>query len=817
VTSLLALIVTLGAPPVVDPDIQVISAYHISVRLPDGAQVSDESDGWAILSADDPNYQSIQSPDLVFLRGYPIRLIPEGWPYPSVMEYRAILKLPSPLTPGVTYQIGATEAGYDFEYTHVPELKWTPSLKVNQIGYLPEAVGRWAYISYWLGRLGAMALPEDQRQFSVVNSESNAVVHRGVMSLRMPHDQMTEDAYMGNYSQANIYEINLFQVVMAGTYHIVWEGVGRSWSFEVGDDVYDHPFVTTFKALYHQRCGMELLEQFTPFTRGACHTRPVVLSNYDMFGEGDAFEGLPREATEETIELVGGYHDAGDYDRRVQHLAVVDSLVDLYEIAPERFARDDLGIPESGNGVPDVLDEAKWGVDFFRRLQENHGGVRGGVETTGHPDGWETRPEDDTGTIWYAFAPSALSSYRYASGAAKLARALRDWDEGAARDFLDSAIRAFSWAEANRSEDMGETYWDAQAAAELLKTTGSAEYDQAFIAHMPFRENDLVFSLPRYVSDSIIPAMLAYAGIERASAEHRAAIETVLRDRSTYWIDSARGTGYRFVKHPFAPVTFGSYTTPVYAGYLFRLYALYGGDEFKEWGTYTCDLTLGTNPAGLSWVTGLGSHAVAKPLHLHSLTDDIEVPVPGITVYGPCASGGCQTSEGILAAARTRFVPEYDQWPPGERFADLSYVPVYNEFTVQESIAPTVFAFGYLAVLADGLRAGGAGGSGGSGGTGGTGGGSASGGAGGGSSNTGGTAGQAGGSPMGGNTGMMGGAGGQGASDGGVGSLPDGGERSQDDQDSGCRTFPSRQTNNISLFILLMIGLSRRVLCRHVR
>ena len=802
-TVLLAAMVILASPPVVDPGVRLLSPRHVALVVNSGEQPWDGADNFGILSQDDVNYQQVQRPNRVFVRGYPIELIPEGWPYPSVQQFEAIIELPQPLAMGATYQFGILDTGDDYLYEHHPELNWTPSLKVNQVGYLPEAAGRWAYASHWLGALPPLELAEEELNFRVVNSENSAVALTGRMALRMPAGQGTEDAYMNNYSLATIYDVNLFELVNPGTYHIVWDNVGRSWPFRVGDNVFDDAFKQAFKALYHQRCGIELTADYTVFTRGVCHDRPVTLSNFDAFdGEGSAFEGLPAEATDETVEVTGGYHDAGDYDRRIQHLAVVDALVDLYEIAPTRFALDDLEIPESGNGIPDVLDEALWGVDFFKRLQRNDGGVPAGVETTAHPDGWETAPEDDTETTWYAFAPSVLSSYRYAAAAAKLARAIKPWDEGTARDLLNSATRAFDWAEANRSPDWEhDTYWDAWAAVELLKTTGSGQYDQAFISYMPFRDGDLVFSLPRFQPDTIIEPLIAYLGTERASAEHRDAVRTVLTDRSAYWLESARGMGYRTVKHPFAPVTFGSYTTPVYSGLLFRLFEQLGTADFREWGTYACDLTLGANPAGMSWVTGLGSRSVEKPLHLHSITDDIPQPVPGITVYGPCGSSGCLENQGILAAARAAFVPSMDTWPMAERFADLSFVPVFNEFTVTESIAPTVFAFGYLAELAGGVRVGdGEGGAGGDGGSGAAGGAAGAGGAGGGAG-AGGTAGTGGmieAQDMGGGSGGMGG----GKSDAG---LPDGDGASAGGSSGGCATVNDSSSGAI-IFCLMIFS-----------
>jgi len=805
VTTILAALVFMASPPVVDPGVTVVSPRHVVLAVSPGEMPSDNPENYAILSQDDPSFGQVTYPNRVFLKGLPERLVEDqGRPYPSIQKYEVILELPSPLTLGSNYQFGILDRGDDFLYVHHPDLNWSPSIKVNQVGYLPEALGRWAYVSYWLGSMPAMELTPEERRFSVFNSATGAEVLTASMQLRSPAEQRTEDAYMNNYSLANVFELNLFQLVNAGEFYIVWHGVGRSWPFRVGEDVYDDAFITVFKALYHQRCGTELVEPFTNFTRGDCpYADRIVRSEFDVIdGAVSPFGTLPNEATENPLDVVGGYHDAGDFDRRIQHMASVDALVDLFEIDPVRFARDDLGIPESGNGVPDVLDEALWGVEFFRLLQGNDGGVPSGVDAVGP----------------YVYASSVLASYRYATAAAKLARAYKDWDEGVARDVLNSATRAFDWAEANRPMDWEhDTYWDAWAAAELLKTTGSGQYDQAFIDYMPFRDDDLIFSVPRFVGDAIIPPLLAYMSIERASAEHKEAVEVVLSNRSSYWLDSAQGMGYRTVKHPFASIILGSYTTPVYSGFLFRLYELFGGDDFVEWGTYTCDLSLGSNPAGYSWVTGLGSRSVERPLHLHSLSDAVEAPVPGITVYGPCGADSCLDNQGAISTARDAFLPQMADWPMGERFADVSFIPAFNEFTIQESIAPTLFAFGYLAQLDGGQRAGEASGMGGNGGAG-------DGGSDGGSTGMGGSAGgsNAAGGSMGGTGGASGAGGAAGAQpvddDGGVSddenNLDDGGvESGASSESGGCAAASNEQGVGLALILLLAIGALRRKRC----
>ncbi len=149
---------------------------------------------------------------------------------------------------------------------------------------------------------------------------------------------------------------------------------------------------------------------------------------------------------------------------------------------------------------------------------------------------------------------------------------------------------------------------------------------------------------------------------------------------------------------PYSAVAFGSGTTPRESRALFRAWALTGARDYLRVGTNTAAHTLGLNATGTSWVTGLGPNAVRHPLHTPSLADGIDDPVAGIPVYGPATY---DSSNGILGAALSAYDPPVSAWPLHERYADVDYVPVYNEFTVTESLAPTLYAFGMLAELAD--------------------------------------------------------------------------------------------------------------------
>jgi MYXO-CTERM domain-containing protein len=666
------------APPRIDPAVHPISATILAVDLDPDAVPEMDASRWALDAV---------HPVEVEVLTKPIGMVPEGWPFTPILGSRVLLVFDAPV-----HQGALTDGARTWDVDIDPNQDWTPSIAVNQVGILSDTGGRHAYVSAWLGELAPLQLPADALAFRVVDARTGDTASTGELTLRLAYDQATEDAYGANYTLANVYDIDLTGLTTPGDYYIVWDGVGRSFTFSVGPDVWNHPFDVAFHGLYQQRCGTALDPAITDWSHGACHTAPVTLTTADYFVVGeDAFGALPAASTGVTVDASGGYHDAGDYDRNGGHLVAVDALVDLYELDPALHGSDALGLPESGNGVPDLLDEALWGMSTWKKLQGGDGGVAGGVGTTMYPD-LDEMPDVDDGQ-WYAYAEDPLTSYRFAGAAAKVARALDTAGADGAADWQERAEAAWTWAEANpRGYDT--RVQQVAAAAELFKTTGDATYETAFLDRGPFAGGNLGFSLADWDGDDWNEALYTYATTELAEPDARAAAVRVLDERAAAWVGWGEHTGFRLIKHPYAPITNGTGTTPVGAGLLLRAWAVTGDDTYREWAAYACDGTLGANASGLSWTTGLGQRRVEHPLDTPSLADGIEEPVPGLTLYGPnyATSGGNNT--GVVLAA---FDPPVDRWPLMQRYADASYVPNMNEFTVAESLAPTLFAFGALA------------------------------------------------------------------------------------------------------------------------
>jgi len=86
--------------------------------------------------------------------------------------------------------------------------------------------------------------------------------------------------------------------------------------------------------------------------------------------EDTNFGGLTRGKTDALVpDAWGGYMDAGDWDRRIQHLAVSLYLLELAELFPDYFSRVSLNLPESNDGLPDIVSEALFTLDCYRRMQ----------------------------------------------------------------------------------------------------------------------------------------------------------------------------------------------------------------------------------------------------------------------------------------------------------------------------------------------------------------------------------------------------------------------------------------------------------------
>src|SRR4029079_9390346 len=113
-----------------------------------------------------------------------------------------------------------------------------PALKVNQIGYLPEAPAKYAYLGVWMGSLGAFDFSTVAKKFEFRDATTHAVAFSGECKLRHKSGVKNEGAYKEDLSFEDVYELDFSALKNEGNYYVCVPGAGRSFTFKVAKDVY---------------------------------------------------------------------------------------------------------------------------------------------------------------------------------------------------------------------------------------------------------------------------------------------------------------------------------------------------------------------------------------------------------------------------------------------------------------------------------------------------------------------------------------------------------------------------------------------------
>lgn len=427
-----------------------------------------------------------------------------------------------------------------------------------------------------------------------------------------------------------------------GTYVLDVPGVGTSWPFAIRDDVYLRPLRLALRAFYGQRCNtaVDLGEEFPGYAYNACH-----------------LEGRfhPSSGREGTVRPAGGWHDAGDYGRYVVNSGLsTGTLLWAWELYGERLRSLSLDIPESGDAVPDVLDEIRWNLKWMLSMQDEDGGVW--HKQTSEQFAPFVMPHEDR-SVSYVIGtgdPSwkgTCATADFAAVMAVAARAYRSHDPGFADAALAAARRAFAWAEAhpdvlfrNPATVATGAYGDRScaderlwAAAELWRTTREEPFHRAFLdRYAPFLETVRPVGPPSWPSVGAMGLWTYVLGggpdADAAGAIRRASIA------------AADAIGARTRSHPYRiamttkDFVWGSngvaanYGVQLLVTHAFAPNAAYGAAAVEQ-----LHYLLGRNAFSLSWVTAVGANPFQHPHHRPSGADRNEAPWPGLLSGGPNA------------------------------------------------------------------------------------------------------------------------------------------------------------------------------------
>jgi endoglucanase len=706
---------------------------------------ADTAANYRVTSTDDPNFAQGVVPQSIARKTKPSDVAQTGNGgnfnspqfYDSSQFHDIYLKLPVAMQAGKNYQvdfIGDKITDTSFKYD--PERQFSEAVHVNQLGFDPDDAVKVAFLSSWTGTGGAVDYKAGTK-FWLIDDRTGQKVYDGQIQLSKGKNDITEQFLNKNFSNTDVYIMDFSAFKTPGKYRVAVDGVGTSFSFEINNQVWDLAFKASVKGMYNQRSGIAMTEPYTDAVRPRSFYPGDVYKSGETFqifksgakimdtnmgiGSKDNFVELAKlETTEIQPNAWGGWRDAGDWTRRIQHMEVSRQYLELAELFPDYVKTVNTNIPESNNNIPDLVDEALWGVDLFQRLQAADGGVSGGIESAKQPQFGDASWQESQKV--YAYAPDMWSSYLYAGAAAKAAGVVAAFDPVRAQGYKDSALKAIAWAEkdlaANGSQltkrQVNEVR-DARnlAAVELYNLTGDDRWNQLFLDTTVFTDakaNAWQFDGTNNIVDrNQLAAAFTYAHSSQAGV--RADVKTNAKNSLLKWAD----TQLQFIdRSAFKQSAFNGYAgidarnglgTPQ-TTQLLQAYTLSSDPKYLKGAEFATQFSAGANPENMVYTTGLGQRSPKHPLLADQRLTDRSIP--GITVYGPGdvtdSANPNSNFKKLVDNFRKDTSPLAQNWPIVESYFDGAGITTINEFTVMQTMAPTAYDWGYLAAANNGYK-----------------------------------------------------------------------------------------------------------------
>lgn len=431
------------------------------------------------------------------------------------------LQLNGTIAPGETVAVRNPDgklwpSALDFSAAADP-LRWSPALHVNETGYLP-GLPKWGRVGCYLGSLGELDLAKAAQggssAFQILDARSGKEVFHGPLVL-------SRDLGFPGLWYQQVWEADFSALNTPGEYRLCVPGLGTSYPFRIDDSVAGAFARAYALGIYHQRCGTANELPFTRFTRGACHTAPAEVpdmsSRFDFVNQCLAqmtadFQSNPRHTAPQLknvaaslypfvnrgpVDVHGGHHDAGDYSKyTINSAAFVHYLVFAADVFPGVSALDNLGLPESGDGKSDVLEEAKWEADFLARMQDADGGFYFLVYPLNREYEYDVTPDHGDSQVVFPKTTAATAAATAAlAECASSPEFKREFPDAAARylaaakkgwDFLQRAIARYGKDGAyQKITHYGDDFMHddelAWAACEMFLATGDLACQQKLI------------------------------------------------------------------------------------------------------------------------------------------------------------------------------------------------------------------------------------------------------------------------------------------------------------------------------------------------
>ncbi len=574
-----------------------------------------------------------------------------------------------------------------------PGLEPAAPVRVNQVGYVPG-----------LPKQASVATESTTPLAWTLKNATGTTVATGQT---VPKGQDTA-------AGENVHVIDFSTFDTEGTGYTLTVGADTSYPFDISRTALADLRYDALAFFYHQRSGTPIEAQYV----GAEYARPAGHVNVAPNQGDDAVPCRADLGCDYTLDVRGGWYDAGDHGKYVVNGGISAwQLQNTYERAVAFGDADALGdgtlaIPERANGVPDILDEARWEVEFLISMQVPDGEPLAGMAHHKiHDEQWTglpTLPHEDAQPRRLS-APSTAATLNLAAAAAQAARLWESYDATFAARALAAAEKAYAAAKANPdrladpndgtgggaysdSTVTDEFYW---AAAELFATTGSHRAD--------------VVGSPLYAGESLSVRGFDWAAtgalgdltLVTVPTDLPAADVAAIRTAITTTAD-AHLTQMGAMGHP-APYQTGN------GGYewgsnglvanngvvLGMAYDLTADNRYRDGAIGTLTYLLGRNPMNYSYVSGYGDQPVRNVHHRHwanQLEPSLPIAPPGALSGGPNSALQDPVAARLLPGCSPQrcFVDHIEAYSVNEVTVNWNSALVWlSTWAAEQSAAPT--------------------------------------------------------------------------------------------------------------------------------
>ncbi len=591
----------------------------------------------------------------------------------------------------------------------------SPFIAVDQFGYLPNApkvavikdpqVGYDSWQSFTPGNT-----------YSLIDATTQQTVFTAAP---VKWNNGATDASSGDKA----WWFDFSEVTTTGNYYVLdIENNVRSFEFRISPSVYNEVLKHAVRTLFYQRAGFAKAAPYAEkgWTDGASHLKPGQDLNARLFN------ATANAATERNVS--GGWYDAGDYNKYTNWTA--DYVVDMMLAYLERPGvwTDDYNLPESGNGLPDLLDEAKWGIDHLMRLQNEDGSVLS-IVGMAHA----SPPSAATGASRYgpANTSATLTTAAAFAIASKVYRSVGM--SNYADQLKEKAIKAWQWADANPEvifrnnesangssglgagqqevDNYGRLTKKLRAAAYLFEITGENTYKQYFESN--YTQVNMIqwnFAFPFQTVNQDM--LLYYSKLEGVSATVANNIRNVYRNAMVN--GSENFPAYNTKKDPYRAhikdYTWGSNAVKCHQGNMFYNMILFDlqtslNDAARNAAIGYINHMHGINPLIMVYLSNMykygAKHGVNEFYHTWFANKSLHWDRAGVSTYGPapgfltggpnpsynwdgCCPSGCGSANNNAICNSESITPPKGQ-PSQKSYKDFNTSWPLNSWSVTEN------------------------------------------------------------------------------------------------------------------------------------